>query len=247
MDAGLTPTHWQHAQFPAHSRGRITVVHDGINAAKCRPNPDAVLTLPSGRRFRPGDPVVTYVSRNLEPIRGFPQFMRAAERLLSARNDVEVVIIGGDEVSYSPAHPSGRTWREVLLDEIDVDRSRIHFLGKVPYEDFVATLQVSAAHVYLTVPFVLSWSTLEAMAAGCVVIGSDTEPVREVIRDGENGLLVDFFDRDALVEQIGRVLDDPARFRKIRENARATILEEYSRARCLPLQEKFVESLATAG
>ena len=213
MDQGYAPTVWQQRQFPEDARGRISVVHDGINAALCRPNPDAVFRLPSGRDFRFGDRLVTYVARNLEPIRGFPEFMRAMQRLLAKDPLVEVAVVGGDELSYGRPHESGRPWREVILEEVDVDRSRIHFLGKLPYDDYIRLLQVSAAHVYLTTPFILSWSTLEAMAAGCLLIASDTEPVREVVEDGVNGLLIDFFDSDGLAERILACLSDPGAIR----------------------------------
>src|SRR5262249_13804078 len=138
----------------------------------------------------------------------------------------------------------GRPWREILLDEVDLDLSRVHFLGRVPYDQYVSLLQISAAHVYLTAPFVLSWSMLEAMAAGCAVVASDTEAVREVIEDGENGLLVDFFDRDQLAERIAECLDEPEKFGSIRAKARETILAKYALARCLPKQIELVESLA---
>jgi glycosyltransferase involved in cell wall biosynthesis len=244
MDQGYSPTAWQRDQYPASARDLISVIHDGINAAICKPDRGAALTLPSGRRLVFGDKVVTYVARNLEPLRGFPEFMRAMERLLSRRGDVEVVVIGGDEVSYGRPHPSGRPWREVILDGVDIDRSRVHFLGKVPYHRYLAALQISAAHVYLTAPFILSWSALEAMSAGCVLVASATEPVQEVVSDRENGLLVDFFDRDALVERVEECLDHPEKFERIRANARDTILAKYSLARCLPVQMSLVASLA---
>ncbi|MCP4380700.1 MAG: glycosyltransferase [Hyphomicrobiales bacterium] len=243
MDRGYSPTRWQHGQYPDHARDRIDIIHDGINARACRPNPDATVTLPSGRQLTRRDKVVTYVSRNLEPMRGFPEFMRAAELLLSRNQDVEVVVVGGDEVSYSRSHASGRPWREIMLDEVDVDPSRIHFLGKVPYGVYLSALQISAAHVYLTAPFLLSWSALEAMSAGCLLIASDTDPVREVVEDGENGLLFDFFDRRQLVSLVEDSLADPDKFESIRENARATILENYTVARCVPVQMDLVESL----
>jgi glycosyltransferase involved in cell wall biosynthesis len=247
MDHGYAPTHWQRRQFPEDVQDRISVIHDGVNAALCRPNPDAVFTLPAGRAFRFGDRLVTYVARNLEPIRGFPEFMRAMERLLAKDSRVEVAVVGGDELSYGRPHPSGRPWREVMLDEVDVDRARIHFLGKVPYDQYLRLLQVSAAHVYLTTPFILSWSSLEAMAMGCLLVASDTEPVREVVEDGVNGLLVDFFDSDAMADRIAACLSDPERFAPIRARARETILAKYALARCLPQQVRLVEGLEPAG
>ena len=243
MDAGVSPTHWQKGQYPSLFRDRISVVHDGINAGLCRPNPGASLLLPSGRRLSRSDKVVTYVARNLEPMRGFPQFMRAMGVLLSRDPAVEIVVIGGDEVSYGGMHPSGRSWREVMLEEVALDGERVHFCGKLPYLDYLAALQISSAHVYLTGPFVLSWSMLEAMAVGCIVIASDTEPVREVITDGVDGLLFDFFDREALVDRVEAALREPETFEPMRKNARATILERYSLKQCLPKQIELVEAL----
>jgi glycosyltransferase involved in cell wall biosynthesis len=244
MDIGVTPTHWQHSQFPSPYRERITVQHDGINTALCRPRADAAVTLPGGRVLTAADRVVTYVARNLEPTRGFPQFMRAMERLLTRRPDVEVLVIGGDETSYGEAHPSGRTWRQAMLDEVLIDPARIHFLGKMRYDHYLQALQISAAHVYMTQPFVLSWSVLEAMSAGCLVVASDTEPVREVIEDGHNGLLVDYFDCEALVSRIEAALREPRVYDEIRTGARTTVEERYCLARCLPVHIRLVESLA---
>jgi glycosyltransferase involved in cell wall biosynthesis len=244
MDAGVSPTHWQKGQYPSLFRDRITVIHDGINVGLCRPNPDASLLLPSGRRLSRADKVVTYVARNLEPMRGFPQFVRAMGQLLSRDPAVEIVVLGGDEVSYSAMHASGRPWREVMLEEVELDPERVHFCGKLRYLDYLATLQISSAHVYLTAPFVLSWSMLEAMAVGCIVIASDTEPVREVITDGVDGLLFDFFDREALVDRVEAALREPQSFEQLRQSARATILERYSLQQCLPKQIELVEAVS---
>jgi glycosyltransferase involved in cell wall biosynthesis len=241
--AGVAPTEWQWSQYPAVYRPRIAIVHDGINVRQVRPDPAAVFTLPSGRRLSPGDPVVTYVSRNLEPTRGFPEFMRAAARLLERRHDVEIVVGGGDEVSYGPPL-QGETWRERMLRELEPDRSRIHFLGSIPYVDYLTLLQVSAVHVYLTAPFVLSWSLTEAMAAGCLVVASDTAPVREVVSDGRSGLLFDFFDRDALVGRVEEALAGGRSFDAMRAAARQRIVDGYSLARCLPRQVALVEQVA---
>ncbi len=242
--AGVSPTWWQWSQYPSPHRPRIAVVHDGINVTMVRPDPAAVLSLPDGRQLARGAPIVTYVSRNLEPIRGFPEFMRAAALLLERRPETEIVIVGGDEVSYGATLPDGDTWRQRMLREVLIDARRVHFLGKIPYTDYLKLLQVSAAHVYLTAPFVLSWSLVEAMAAGCLVVASDTEPVRELLTDGKNGLLVDFFDRDALVRRIEEALDGGPAFDALREAARRTVCESYSLAHCLPRQTSLVERVA---
>src|SRR6185312_4325157 len=148
------------------------------------------LRLPNdNRELRVGDEVVTYVARNLEPYRGFRTFMRSLPAILSRHPKAHVVIIGGDEVSYGMRLPDGKTYREEILNELgdSLDLSRVHFLGRVPYPTFLTVLQISRVHVYLTYPFVLSWSMLEALSAGCLVVGSRTPPVEEVLRHRENG------------------------------------------------------------
>ena len=191
-DYGISPTQWQWQQFPSEYRNKISVIHDGVDTSKITPNPGAKLTLPNGQALCAGDEIVTYVARNLEPYRGFPTFMRAAALIQQRRPHCHIVVVGGDEVSYGSAPAEGVTYRQQMQQEVDLDLSRIHFLGKVPYSTFLQVLQVSAAHIYLTVPFVLSWSMLEAMAAECLIIGSKTAPVTEVIKHGDNGLLADF-------------------------------------------------------
>ena len=191
------------------------------------------------------DEVVTYVARNLEPYRGFHVFMRALPDLLRRRPKAHVVIVGGDGVSYGRAAPGGVTWKAMLLKEIGgVDESRVHFTGKIPYDRFVELLQISRAHVYLTYPFVLSWSMIEAMSAGCIVVGSATGPVQEVITHGENGLLVDFFSGKQLVDGVCRALDGGADIAAMRRRARETAVERYDVHRCLQAQWQLLSSLA---
>jgi glycosyltransferase involved in cell wall biosynthesis len=200
----------------------------------------------SGRTLRPGDEVVTFVNRNLEPYRGYHVFMRALPAILAARPEAHAILIGGNGVSYGRAAPEGQTWKDIFLGEVKdrLDMSRVHFVGQVPHSTFVNALQVSAAHVYLTYPFVLSWSMLEAMSAGCLVVASDTPPVAEVIRDGENGLLFPFFDTDALSRRVIEALAEPRRFREVRARARADTVERYDlRTRCLPRQLALIEEL----
>lgn len=220
---------WQRSCYPAAHHARIEVLHEGVDTRTVKPNPMAAVTLPDGTTLRAGDEVLTYVSRGLEPYRGFHCFMRALPQILAQRPDCHVLIVGTDTHVYGRAAPGGLSWRETMLREVgsQLDLSRVHFTGKLAYQDYLTVLQVSRVHVYLTYPFVLSWSLLEALATGCVVVGSDTAPVREVIADGENGLLVPFFDRDALVARTVRALADPDTLLPLRENARATILDRY--------------------
>lgn len=227
-DAGVSPTAWQRSRHPAAFRPAIQVVHEGIETDLLGPDPDATFTTPSGAVLKAGDPVITYVARNLEPYRGFHRFMRALQVVQRRHRHCHAVIVGGDEVSYGQRPPDAPNWREKMLREVSLDPARTHFTGKLPHAAYRKVLQVSAAHVYLTYPFVLSWSLLEAMAAGCLVIGSRTAPVEEVIRDGENGVLADFFDTEGLVERICDALEGGGRHAALCDAARAEIRQRYT-------------------
>lgn len=243
-DRGVAPTVWQRDVHPAPYRPKIEVVHDGIDTVALRPRPDAAFTLPSGRVLSRTDEVVTYVARNLEPYRGFDVFMRALPTLLDARPNARVLIVGGDEVSYGSAPAGAANWREKMLAEVAIDPERVSFLGYLPYPRFVELLRVSSVHVYLTYPFVLSWSMLEAMALGCVMVCSRTAPVEEVVTDGVNGLLVDFFDPEGLARRIAEVLADREGHAELGRAARRTVEERYALADCLRRQTAIVTALA---
>lgn len=226
-DIGISPTAWQRSLYPLEYQSKIRLIHEGINTDIAIPDPMAFLELPSGLRLTKKDEVITYVARNLEPYRGFHIFMRAVEQIRQRRPNCHVLIVGGDEVSYGQKLPAGETYREQMLKEVKIDPARVHFMGHIPYAQYLKVLQVSSAHVYLTVPFVLSWSMLEAMSAECVVIGSATPPVQEVIEDGVNGLLVDFFSPEQIADAVDKVMDDKKRLEGIGKKARKTILENY--------------------
>jgi len=221
-DIGVTPTHWQHQLHPQAYRDKIVVAHEGIPGERLVPDPNATLTLPNGTTLHGGQPIVTYVARNLEPHRGFHQFMRALPRVLREHPSCQVVVVGGDGVSYGNPPADAANWREKLLRENPVDLNRVHFLGRVPYATYQRVLKISAAHVYLTYPFVLSWSMLEAMASECLVIGSRTAPVEEVLRHGENGLLVNFFDPVEIAGSVLSALGAPQQYKELRQAARDT-------------------------
>ncbi|MGE4239902.1 glycosyltransferase family 4 protein [Ramlibacter sp.] len=250
-DAGVAPTQWQADTFPQPFRDRIAVVHDGIDTQGLAPNPAVSLAV-GGVPLTRGDEVVTFVNRNLEPQRGYHVFMRALPRLLRERPRARVLIVGGAGTGYGKAPPEGATWRDIFLSEIRPrispgELERISFLGTLPYGQFVALLQLSAVHVYLTYPFVLSWSLLEAMSIGCAIVGSDTAPVREVIRHDHTGRLVPFFDGDALAREIASLLGDEAARERLGRNARTHIRANYDLASfCLPRQVAWVEGLAAA-
>ena len=229
-DAGVSPTEWQRSRHPLAYQGKIALAHEGVDTELLGPDASAHLTLPNGHTVRAGDPVITYVARNLEPYRGFHTFMRALAKVQQAHRHCHTLIVGGDEVSYGGPPKDAAHWREKMLSEVALDPQRTHFLGKLPYNTYRRVLQVSAAHVYLTYPFVLSWSMLEAMASGCLLIGSGTGPVQEVIDDGVNGLLVDFFDTGAMADRIVEALERGPALQPLRHAAQRTVADRYSLA-----------------
>ncbi len=249
-DAGLSPMHWQASTHPAWFRDRIQVIHDGIDTRQVRPaSAVKALRLPipadpgchiDGGEvvLNPGDEIVSFVNRNLEPYRGYHIFMRALPELLRRRPRARVVIVGGSGTSYG-ATPASGTWKQRFLDEVrgDCDLSRVHFVGNIPYPAFLHLLQITTVHTYLTYPFVLSWSLIEAMATAGAIVASDTQPVREVITDGEDGRLVDFFSTRDLNDRICELLDDPAQRARLGARARERAVERYDlQTRCLPAQ-----------
>lgn len=246
-DAGISPTRWQADSFPGPFRSCISVIHDGIDTDRVRPAPDASIQLGGQLRLTRDDEVITFVNRNLEPYRGYHVFMRSLPELLRRRPRARVIIVGGNEVSYGAPPPKGQTWRDIFLNEVkaDLDLSRVHFVGKVAYPAFLALLQVSSVHVYLTYPFVLSWSLIEAMSAGCAIVASDTQPLQEAITHGETGRLVNFFDAPGLVNEVCALLDDPAERARLGANARAFAQAHYDlKTVCLPRQLAWLQSLA---
>jgi glycosyltransferase involved in cell wall biosynthesis len=241
-DGGVSPTAWQRDTYPEVFRDKIAVVHEGVDVDQVAPDADAFYRLPSGRVLTRADEVVTFVGRNLEPLRGLHVFMRALPRILEKRPDAHVLVVGRERNTYGASAPAGKTWKSVFLDEVRdrIDPQRVHFTGLLSYADYLRVLQVSSAHVYLTYPFVLSWSLIEALSAGCLVIGSDTAPVREVI-DGRNGILVPFFDVEALVGRVVEALAHQQRFTELRAQARRTVLERFDLKRlCLPAYLNFL-------
>ena len=248
-DAGIAPTHWQADAFPPALRDKISVIHDGIDTAAATPDPAARLDLPGIGSWSREDEVITFVNRNLEPYRGFHVFMRALPELLRRRPDAQILICGDEGVSYGVAPRSGGTWKDVLTAEVrdripDADWARVHFTGRIPHDAFRRMLQVSRVHLYLTYPFVLSWSLLEAMSTGCAVVGSATQPVKEVIADGETGLLFDFFDGAAMVDAVCRLCDDAPLRARLGRAARDLVVARYDLATiCLPAQFRWIETL----
>ena len=248
-DAGMAPSQWQKSLHPPAYQPQISVIPDGIDVDEVAPDTQARFVLPEGQILRAGDPVVTYVARALEPHRGFPSFMRALPAIMQARPDVQVVALGTSQPSYGPPPSEGGSWRAKLLAELagqpGFDRARLHLLGTIQRPDYVRLLQVSAAHVYLTVPFVLSWSALEAMAAGVLMVASDTAPVTEVITDGRNGLLVDFFDPAKIAARVLEGLAGGTAIAAMRAAARRTAVARFRLADCVGRQRALIARLAS--
>ena len=237
-DVRWTPTRWQASLFPEELRAMLKVQHEGIDTQKLCPNPGAKIQLPDGTRFHAGEEILTFINRGMEPYRGIHIFLRALPEILARRPQARVLLVGREgETPYGNNPKDGLTWRERLMRELGqgIDVSRVHFLGRIPHEAHVRVLQMSRAHVYLTYPYFLSWSMLEAMSAGCLVIGSRTPPVTEFLEHEKNGLIVDFFDVKGLVNRVCEALAEPEKFQPQREAARRRIVEELDlNTRCVP-------------
>lgn len=243
-DWGYVPTYWQWSTHPKAFRENMTVVHDGIDTDVCVRDPQAYIDLADGRRLTAEDEVVTYVARNLEPYRGFDVVAASLDKILKARPNAHILITGGEEVSYGSGPGYAESWKDALIPHRALDARRVHFLGRLPYEEFGRMLSISRAHIYMTYPFVLSWSMLEAMAKECIVVASDTAPVREVVRNGKNGLLVEYGDADALAKTIIDALGKGKKLDSMRKAARKTVVERYDlKTVCLPLQKEIIERL----
>lgn len=244
-DAGICPTKWQHSQFPQNFQDKIKVLHDGVDTDFCKPDKDAkFLIKDKNLELTAKDEVITYATRGMEAYRGFPEFMKAVEKLLKKRPNLHVVIGGEDRVCYG-AQIVGTTYKEMMLQQLDLDLDRVHFVGGLPFNEYVNLLQITSAHVYLTYPFVLSWSLLDAMACGCLIVASNTPPVLEVMQDNHNGLLFDFFSIDEQIDKIEYALDNKDKMEKLRHNARKTIVENYALKDLLMQHIDYIKSLAS--
>ena len=243
-DALITPTVWQWQQHPPMMRERMSVIHDGINTEKCAPNPSVKFDLPTGKTLTRDHEVITYMSRNLEPYRGFHHFMKIVGELQRRRPNAHVLIIGGDKISYGTKPDDAANWRESMLAKHHIEPSRIHFLGRIPYDDYIKFLQLSSVHIYLTYPFVLSWSSMEAMAIGCAIAASSTPPVLEMMRHNHNALLFDFHKPMEMLETVCRLLDDMPLRERLGKSARRTITDKYDlNTVCLPQQMAILDQL----
>jgi glycosyltransferase involved in cell wall biosynthesis len=249
-DRGLAPTCFQRDRHPELLREKISVIHDGIDSERLKPNPGARVRLKrAGLDLGSADEVVTFVARELEPYRGYHLFMRALPELLTLRPRLQVVVVGGHGVSYGAAPPAGTTWKDIFFNEVAdrIDRKRVHFVGRLPHDGLTQLMQVATVHLYLTYPFVLSWSLMEAMSIGCLIVASRTAPVEEVIEHGRTGLLVDFFDAHQIALTVADALQRRAELIPLRRAARQHIVQEYDlQTRCLPAQVELLRRIGEA-
>ena len=249
-DAGISPTHYQANTYPEPFRSKILVSNLGIDTELVAPNPNIRLNYKGKVELHRGDEVITFVNRNLEPFRGYHIFMRALPQLLKRRPNAHILMVGADDVSYGARSIDGKKWKDIFADEVrphidDADWQRVYFLGNIPSREFIQMLQMSTVHVYLTYPYVLSWSLIEAMSAGCTIVASNTAPLLEVIKHDETGRLVDFFDVDGLTAEICDLLDDPDARARLSANARAFAQENFDlKTICLPQQLAWVQALS---
>ncbi|WP_169308723.1 glycosyltransferase [Paracoccus gahaiensis] len=241
-DAHWCPTRFQASRFPPALRDRMTVLADGVDCALHRPDPDARIDFDWVGIPR-GQPILTYATRGMEPLRGFPQFLRAIERLQRERQDFHTVILANDAVSYGSRLPAGDSWWLRMMDQLDLDHRRLHVNAMRPRAEYATVLQASTAHVYFTEPFVTSWSLSEALAMGCLVVGSNTAPVHEMIADMENGLIVDMDDADEVAETLAWAIDTPDQAQALRRAARDRILAEQDARHVFPAKEALLRSM----
>ena len=242
-DAAISPTEWQKSTYPKWAQEKITVIHDGIDFSRLQFNPNARVTVAandrhSGITFKPGDEVLSYVARNLEPVRGFHVLMRTLPKLLKKRPDVHAVIVGGDQVSYGRPPSGGGSWRDQLMEEVgsDLDMRRVHFVGKIPYQSYLDLINVSRVHTYWTTPFVLSWSLLEAAVSGLPIVASKTAPVLEFAPQFDI-TVCDFFDQDGFFDALQSQLKRP------RDHSIQKQIAELSHTQCVRRQTQLIRGL----
>jgi len=246
-DQAICPTQWQASQFPTHLRNNLNVIFDGIDTKIFCPLAETEKQgeLRIGDLSIPNDiPLVTYTTRGFEPYRGWPQVAQGLSLLMQRNPRVRVLLVGSDEVAYGAKRGDGKTWRQWALETFSFDPDRLHYLPPLQYSDYVKVLQHSWVHVYWTIPFILSWGLMESLACGCSVVASSTEPVREMIQPGQQGVLVDYFDSQGLADRVDELLQNPQRRSQLSQQAREFIINKgYTLDTCLAQQLALVHSM----
>lgn len=242
---GISPTCWQRSRFPTEFQSKIDVIFDGVDTEYYRPDSEATFVLPgSNTVYSTADEILTYATRGMEPMRGFTQFMEAAAIVQERRPHCHVLVAGTDQIWYSKSAGKNKTYKDMMLEKLPFDPARLHFTGWLSRAQHRQLMQVSTVHVYLTRPYVLSWSAMDALAAGCLVVGSATPPVTEVIRHGHNGLLADFFSPQDIADKVCLALEQRKELQQLRDNARSEICQKYSLQAVLPKQQGLLHRLA---
>lgn len=243
----VSPTHFQRSSYPYNWQNKISVIHDGIDTSLASPaKSPKPLEILEGVFINPEEQLITFVNRTLEPYRGCHTMLRAIPQIQRLNPDAKVIIVGEEQgVSYGSECPNGQ-WKDVFLQEIEgqYDIDKVIFTGKLDYSQYLCLLQLSKAHVYLSYPFVLSWSLLEAMSTGCAIVGSATDSVKEVIQHNQNGLLVNFFNPTALAESISELLNNREKAKQLGNEARKTILERFELNQCVEKQINLINLVA---
>lgn len=243
-DAGFCPTKFQTKQFPKEFLPKIKTMHDGVDTDMCKPDKNAKFVVKDKNlTFSKEDEVVTYATRGMEAYRGFPEFIKAVEILQKKRPNMHVIIAGEDRVCYGP-QLSGTTYKTEMLKQCKLDLDRVHFVGGLPFNEYIKLLQISSAHVYLTYPFVCSWSLLDAMACACPLVVSRTEPILEFVEEDKEGIMFDFYDIEGQVEKIEFALDNKEEMQKLGEKANKKIIENYALKDLLPKHIEFIKEVA---
>ena len=241
-DIGLVPTKYQASQFPDLFQPKLRVMHDGIDTGFYAPGDPGEVTL-GDQTFRKGDEIVTYVARGMEPYRGFPEFMDALAAVQKRRPNMRAIIVGEDRAAYGKKLKSGKTYKEDCLERLDLDESRIVFTGLLSRPDYRKVLQLSSVHIYFTVPFVLSWSSMEAMSAGCLILGSDTKPVREVMAHRESAWLTDYRNPERVADDLEYLLATREEHDALRRGARQVIVDRYAAKDLYPAKKALFAEL----
>lgn len=228
----VCPTAFQASTFPIGLQNSIRIIHEGISLENASKRPEATFRLPNGVVLDGSQPIITFINRDLERLRGFHIFMRALPAFMAKCPDAQVIVIGSDSGGgYGGKLANQQTWKAKMLKEVGdrIDQSRLHFVGRVPHTEMINALSLSSAHVYYTYPFVLSWSLVEAMACECLILGSDTGPVRDAVTHGETGILNDFFDVDALSNAMIDACVNPSKYENMRKAARKTAIGQFDK------------------
>lgn len=242
-DLVYCPTQFQASQFPEKFRYNMIVQHDGVDTDKLRPNPSLSVDIENGPLPKDAE-LLTYATRGMEPHRGFPEFMRAVSELQKQRPKLHTIIGGEDRVAYGQKLPEGESWKKRMLAELDLDLSRIHFVGHLPHAEYVKLLQATDVHVYLTVPFVLSWSLVEAMSVACPLVASRNKAVSEVLADGESALLVRNEQVSEIVSAVQKILENKGLAAELGKTAREVATTSYSSKWIWPARREVLHRLA---